>query len=361
LFLTVFIPLSAMLPVYSGAAPRFSAEGRVNAGWEYDDNVFESSSGKTAGGAAITSLFTTLRLSSPGVLTVFDYNIGYKNHHRLGGSDELVAGDVLVNRLNVVSRRRLAGPWSIGCGGDLKHRNVYHKNESNLLSEEGYLRGSGHLSATRLNLAGFADLRLEYRLTSCKFQTFETFDYFSHSPGVRLTRRLTGVSSLSLGYVYTRRGFERLISRPDSSGGLAQLDHRQRDNLHQLELGFSYTRGMLFNVSWALLRNDSNNYGFSYWNNRFTLLYADRLPGKLYLNAYLFLEVKRYSDAAGQPLLVDILTEENDNNGAVIKLSRSLGSMFEVSVTASLYHNEASIRELNFRKNAVTSTLTARF
>jgi hypothetical protein len=118
---------------------------------------------------------------------------------------------------------------------------------------------------------------------------------------------------------------------------------------------------MLLNFSWSLLRNDSNNYGFSYWNNRFTLLFADRLPAGLFLNAYLFFEIKRYSDATGAPLLVDILTEENDNNGAVLKLSRELNRSFEASLTASVYRNESSIRELNFRKNLIATALTMRF
>ena len=288
LFFSIFVIISVAMPCAVAAASRFSAEGRINTGWEYDDNVFESSSGKTNGGAAITSLFTTFKLGSSNALTVLNYNLGYKDHHGLGDSGSLVAGDVLVNRLNVLSRRRLAGSWMMGYGGDIKYRNVYDKNELNLLSEEGYFRGSGQLNATRLKLAGQVDLRLEYRLSFCNFQTFKTFDYISHNPGVQLSRRLGQSSAVSLGYTYTRRRFDRLINVPDGSGGLAQGDSRQSDNLHQLELGLSYTRGMLFNISWALLRNDSNNYGFSYWNNRFTVFFADRLPGRLFLNAYLF-------------------------------------------------------------------------
>lgn len=360
LFMPVLLLFSALLQPCHTAA-RISAEGRFNAGWEYDDNVFESSAAKAAGGAAVTSLFTTLKMNAPGSITVLNYNLGYKDHHRLGDSDGLVAGDVLVNRLSAAGRRRLGVNWSAGYGGDLKLRNVFDKNQLNLLSEEGYLRGSGHLSATRRSLVGAVDLRLLYRLAVCKFQTFQTFDYVSHSPGLRFSRKMGRSTSLSAGYTFTRRAFERLINVPLADGSLMRIDRRQRDNLHQFELGLSYTRGMLFNVSWTLLRNDSNNYGFSYWNNRFTVLFADRLPGKLFLNAYLFFELKRYSDDTGQPLLVDILTEENDNNGAVIKLSRSLGKSLEASVTASLYRNESSLRELNFRKNVITSALTVRF
>lgn len=361
LFVSALFLLAGALPQVCDGAARISAEGRIITGWEYDDNVFEGSSGKTSGGAAVASLFTTLKMYSPGALTVLNYNLGYKDHHRIIGSGGRVAGDVLVNRLSALRRNRLAQNWSVGYGGDLKLRNVFNKNQLNLLSEEGYTRGAGHIRATRYALAGVADLRLEYRLTLCDFQTFHTFDYLSHSPAFRLSRKLGSGSSLSAGYTFTRRTFERLINVSDGSGGLTRIDRRQRDNLHQFQLGLSYTRGMLFNVSWALLRNDSNNYGFSYWNNRFTVLYADRLPGGLFLNAYLFFELKRYSDETGQPLLVDILTEENDNNGAVIKLSRVLGKQLEASVTGSFYRNESSIRELNFRKSVITFALTRRF
>ncbi len=361
LFLSALFLLICALPPVCFATTRISAEGRVNAGWEYDDNVFESSSAKTAGGAVITSLFTTLKMLSPGALTVLNYNLGYKDHHRLGGGGTPVAGDVLVNRLSAVRRSRLAENWSVGYGGAMKLRNVFRKNPFNLLSEEGYIRGSGHVRATRFALAGGADLRLEYRFTVSDFQTFNTFDYVSHSPGFRLSRKLGRSGSLSAGYTFTRRAFERLINVSDGGDALLRLARRQRDNLHQLELGLSYTRGMLLNLSWTLVRNRSNNYGFSYWNNRFTVLYANRLPGKLLLSAYLFFELKRYSDKTGRPLLVDIITEENDNNGAVIKLSRGLGRRLEASVTASFYRNESSTRELNFRKSVISSALTMRF
>ncbi|MBW7998009.1 MAG: hypothetical protein FVQ81_15870 [Candidatus Glassbacteria bacterium] len=344
----------------TAAGGGFSAESRVNTGWEYDDNVFESSSGKTAGGAVTAALFSRLKFSSPAALTLLDYNLGYQAHHRLDSDDGLVAGDVLVNRLNAHSRRRLGGLWTAGAGGDLKVRNVYRKNRLNLLSEEGYTRGSALLTATR-RLGGNAALRLDYRLTFCNFETFTTFDYVSHSPGGKLIRRLNRNTALSFGYTYIRRGYERTVNVRAGDGSLVRGNGRQRDNLHLLEAGVSYSKGMLFNFTWALLRNDSNNYGFSYWNNRFTLLFADRLPGGLFLNAYLFFELKRYSDETGGPLLVDILTEENDNNGAVVKLSRELAGTLEASLTVALYRNESSIRELNFRKNVITSALTVRF
>ena len=359
--LSVLCP--AVRPVLLSAAGelQYSAESRINTGWELDDNVFESSEEKTTGGAATASLFSRLRINSPRTLTILNYNIGYKAHHRLDDDQSMVAGDVLVNRLSADSRRALTRNWSWGFGGDFKLRSVYRKNELNLLSEEGYSRGSGELNVTRRNLMSLADMQLEYRATFCNFETFHNFDYVSHSTGIRFRRRLSPATAMSLGYMYTRRDFERTINVRGDGGSLVPIDENQLDNLHQLELGINYARGMLLNFSWSLLRNESNNYGFSYWNNRFTLLYADRLPGALFLNAYLFFELKRYSDATGQPLLVDILTEENDNNGAVIKLSRELTSSVEASVTASLYRNESSIRELNFRKNIVSTALTFRF
>lgn len=359
--LTVLFPALRQAALHAADDIKVTADSRINSGWEYDDNVFETSDSKTAGGALATSLFSRLNIRSPSSLTSLNYNIGYKAHHRLGEEGTMVAGDLLVNRLSADSRRALSADWSWGFGGEFKLRNVYRKNELNLLSEEGYSRGTGQLSATRRSLAGLADMQLGYRATFCDFETFHTFDFVSHSPGVRFRRRLNRAAALSLGYAYTRRIFKRTINVDGMSGELVPVDERQRDNLHQLELGLTYARGMLLNFSWFLLRNDSNNFGFSYWNNRFTLLFADRLPGDVFLNAYLFFEIKRYSDVTSQPLLVEILTDENDNNGAVIKLSRELSPSLEASLTAGLYRNESTIRELNFRKNVVSTALTVRF
>ena len=361
ILLSVISPVLRQTTLHAAGTIQLSADSRINSGWEFDDNVFESSEGKTNGGAATASLFSRLKINSPSALTTLNYNIGYKAHHRLGGDSSMVAGDVLVNRLGADSRRALNKNWSWGFAGEFKVRNVYRKNELNLLSEEGYSRGTGQLSLTRRALAGLADMSLEYRATFCDFETFHNFDYVSHSPGVRFRRRLGSFSAASMAYTFTRRTFERTISVPGEDGDLVSVDERQLDNLHQFEIAVNYARGMLLNFSWSLLRNSSNNYGFSYWNHRFTLLFADRLPGKVFLNAYLFFELKRYSDATGLPLLVDILTEENDNNGAVVKLSRELGASLEASLTAAIYRNESSIRELNFRKSVISSALTVRF
>jgi len=178
---------------------------------------------------------------------------------------------------------------------------------------------------------------------------------------LRLSRALAQNLEGSLQYSFTRRRYRRLINVRDPDGIIVQLTQHQLDHLHQIDFTASYTRRRLVNFTWSVQRNDSNNYGFSYWNNRFSLLFAEKLPLDFFLNAYLFFELKRYSDKVDEPILVDIITEENDNNGVIAKLSRPLNETFEAALTLSLYRNESSIRELNFRKNLLNFALTCRF
>lgn len=359
LLLAVFVHF-CLQPLAGAPERKTSTETRLVLSWEYDDNVFEDHSGKVDGGSGSTSLFSRLRLSYPASITQIDYQLGYKAHHRLSDADSLTAGDVLVQRIVADSERRISPGWTAGAGGEVKLRNIYRKNELNLLSEEGYVRGSGRLYA-RTAAGNLGRLTLSYRYSFCNFETFHNFDYSSHSPALQLSRRLAANLVGTAGYSYARRGYERLINIPDGSGGLAQVDRQQRDNFHQFELNAAWSRGLLLSFSWALQRNLSNNYGFSYWNNRFSLLFTDRLPLGFFLNAYLFFEIKRYSDRVAQPILVEIITEENDNNGAILKLSRDITKSLEASLTASLYRNESSIRELNFHKSLVNFGLTCRF
>jgi len=340
--------------------PVVTADSRITAAWEYDNNVLEETSDKTGGGAGTVSLFSKVRYRTRSAVTQLDFQVGYKGHHRLSGSDELTAGDVLVHRLTLGSERRIAGAWTAGAGAELKSRNIYRRNELNLLSEEGYTRGSGRLFLRR-NLFGSTVLTLGYRYSFFDYETFQNFNYRYHRPRARVSRKLGRRLIGSLEYSFSRRCYRRLISAPDEEGGLIRLNRRQRDNLHQLDLALNYGRGFVLNIIYTLQRNNSNNFGFSYWNNRVSLIFGKKLPLEFFLNAYLFFELRRYSDKTDEPILVELITEENDNNGWVLKLSRSLLPALEASLTYSLYRNQSSIRDLNFQKNLLNLGLTHRF
>ena len=337
-----------------------TAASRITAAWEYDDNVLEETSGKTGGGSGAVSLFSKVRYGTPSAVTRLDFQAGYKGHHSLSDSDSLTAGDMLVHRLSVGGERRVFGGWVAGIGGELKSRNIYRKNQLNLLSEEGYTRGSGRLFAHR-NLDGSTSLTLGYRYSFFNYETYHNFNNRCHSPRVRVSRRLGRRLIGSLEYSFTRRRYRRMICAPDGEGGLVQLNRRQRDNLHQLDMALNYGRGFVLNFIYTLQRNNSNNFGFSYWNNRLSLVFGKRLPLEVFLNAYLFFELRRYSDKTDEPILVEIITEENDNNGWVLKLSRPMTSKLEASLTYSYYSNQSSIRDLNFHKNLLNLGLTHRF
>ena len=346
----------------ASAAGRISAraENRLSLAWEYDSNVLEEPSDKLSGGAGTVSLFSRVRLFSPQSVTLLNFHLGYKGHHKLAEQDRFTAGNILVNKLALTSQRRIAERWTAGAGAEFKARNIYRKNELNLLSEEGYIRGAGRLFARR-QLGQSGALNFAYRYSFLNFETFNTFNYHAHSPSLGLSRSLAPNLAGSVRYSFTNRLCRRLINVRDPDGVLVQLDRRQQDQLHQLDFTLSYTRTRLVNFTWSVQRNDSNNYGFSYWNNRFTVLLAGKLPHAFFLNAYLFFELKRYSDEVDVPILVDIITEENDNNGAVVKLSRPLNESLEAALTVSLYRNESTIRELNFNKSLLNFALICRF
>ncbi len=356
------VPYLLFISTSAVAAERISAraESRLTIAWEYDDNVLEERSDKLSGGAGAVSLFSKVRLNYPQSLTLLNFHLGYIDHHKLAEEDKLTAGDILVLKLATDSERRIAGGWTAGAGAELKVRNIYRKNELNLLSEEGYVRGAGRLF-TRKQVGDLGRLSFAYRYSFFNFETFKTFNYRAHSPSIRLSRPLAPHLAGSVQYSFTHRRYRRLINVRSPDEILVQLNERQRDSLHQLDFTMSYTRRRLVNFTWSLQRNDSNNYGFSYWNNRFSLLFAEKLPLDFFLNAYLFFELKRYSDEVDVPILIDIITEENDNNGAIVKLSRPLNETLEAALTVSVYRNESSIRELNFRKSLLNFALTCRF
>ncbi|MBN2289012.1 MAG: hypothetical protein JXQ83_06730 [Candidatus Glassbacteria bacterium] len=340
--------------------PSTTAVSRITTSWEYDNNVLEEAAGKTRGGSGAVSLFSRVRYRTGSAVTQLDFQAGYKGHHRLSDSDSLTAGDILVHRLALGTERRLPGGWIAAAGAELKSRSIYRKNSLNLLSEEGYTRGAGRLSVSR-SLSGLGSLTLGYRYLFFDCETFHSFNYRSHSPRAGLSRRLGKYLAGALEYSFTRRRYRRLIAVPDGNGGMVQLNERQRDRLNQLDFTLNYSRGLVLNLVYSLQRNSSNNFGFSYWNNRVGIILGKRLPLEVFLNAYLFFEIRRYSDKTDQPILVEVITEENDNNGWVLKLSRPVVRALEASFTFSYYRNQSSIRNLNFNKSLLNLGLTHRF
>lgn len=358
LLIPAFLLVLQVFPAPLRLSASVGLEGRLTTGWEYDDNVLEDPAERTAGGAGTVSLFSSVRMDSPQSVSRLDYQIGYKGHHRLSSNDSVSAGNILVHRLRAETER-LAGTSALGVSGELKLRNVYRKNPINLLSEEGYVRGQGQLYLRR-SLRSVGALTLGARVSFFDFETFDTFNFSAIGPRARLARRLGENLTGAAEYSYTRRAYDRPVSLPGPEGELLPQGYSQRDNLQQLDLSLSYGRGWLMNFIYTIQHNGSNNYGFSYWNNRFSLLHGQRLPGELYLNAYLFFELRRYSDKTDHPIQTDIITEENENNGAVIKLSRPLAARIDASVTWSLYRNQSTLRDLDFRKNLLNFALTWR-
>ena len=344
----------------AGASRSTTTETRLACSWEYDDNVFQESSGQMGSGAGLVSLFSRILFRYPATLTQFNCNIGYKDHYRLSEEETRRAGDILAYRLSLDSEKRFSANWFAGTETEFKQRHVYRKSELDLLSEEGYLRGSGKLYARR-NLHHKDALTFSYRYSFFDFDTFKSFNYGAHGPSLKYSRNLSPRLTGSVSYTLTRRGYKREVFALDHQGSLVQLPIRQNDNHHQFDFSVGYSGAFLANFIYSLQNNDSNSYGFSYWNNRFIILLAGKLPRDFFLNAYLFFEIKRYSDKVSEPILIDIITGENDNNGAVIKLSKPLGPVWEGAATFSFYRNESSIRDLNFRKSLINLGLTCRF
>ena len=262
------------------ADSKTSSNQRLSTGWEYDDNVFEAPGNRIGNGSAVASFFTGTRSRFVNYVTDFNFQAGYKAYHKLSDSkeDSLVAGDIMTGKADFHVVRFFGSRWLLSGDFDLKWRGVYRKNSLNLLDEEGYVRGWAKVGASRTLEDGRAQAFLGYRASFYDYETFDSFNNHAHSAIARYSRRLTGRFSGAAEYSFSRRNYERNIADPDKDGKIVERDENQRDNIHRLDLSVSYSGSQVLNLIYSLQRNDSNNYGFSYWNNRVSLVYGRLLP-----------------------------------------------------------------------------------
>ena len=334
-------------------APR-AAEVRGVVAFSRDTNLFEAT-GDAQGGWV-----SRLHVSASGYLVrnpkghvAVDYQGGIKKLWKEqpepsdGGR-----GDVVVNQAQVGGRVRLTDRFTFSQSGMVKI-----KQANRVPGEESYLRGSleGRLSGRTRSGSTTGGAYLRWGADDSRDALLPEVSMREVGVDARLgrSRRLratVGISWRWLDYDRPALGI--------SDGGVApHVEDTQSDLLRSASVGLQVYRGALVHLSYALLSNGSNSFGYGYTAHRLNLLLVRHLTRGVDLQAYLILQFRTYDDPLIPFPQVGLESDEYEQTMGVLKLSRQLTRRIGASVQYSLIRNGARRAGDFYRKHVFAFSL----
>lgn len=182
-------------------------------------------------------------------------------------------------------------------------------------------------------------------------QAFEALDdaRFSFAGGgVVLGARapLGGAERLDLTLDLAGRGF------PWAARDLNVPDGRERrtDGAGSLHLQLVSARRVFLSLGYALLRNESNARGESWWRHRAQALVGFRLPGQVTVSTSGSLQLTRYDDGVSIGQAWFLGDEDETQNMLELSLSKPLLGKLSVEARGALYGNELATEGARFSR-----------
>jgi len=312
---------------------------RFQGGWEYDGNIYEKNSRRTASGSARFLLNTRGDRRSARWQAHYNYSAALQTYPNYGDENKL--SHDLSGRLGV----RL-WPWlhlAAKAGGTLK---LYLESAADYGTTSGNVAASFslpyHLVAELSGETG----QLDY------VAAINTDDYDFTFNGVELVLRRSLLSRGSLEVMFNRRvlRYSRQALAQDMVFELLATAMRQRDALTTCRLALTYGRKTLLQLALETQANRSNSFGYDFNRWRLSGLLGFRPAPRWMLRAAGLVQNKRYRDDLSKLKPGDIDTEREQSNFLVVDLSRDLSAEISLVVRAAFYDNESIVLGKFYRK-----------
>ena len=309
---------------------------RLQGGWEYDSNIFESSSRRAASGSARFILNTRGERRSPRWQMQYHYSTalqaynGYRNENKLSHEAAAALGARLQPWLQLTAQ----------ANGTLK---FYLENAADYGTTSGNTTASFFLPARFAAEVSGETGQLDYAETDLYDFTFT---------GVELTLRRPIVATGAVAISLNRRTlhYERQKLYYDALSGLIVGPDKQRDALTTLRVAVTYGRKVVAQCAVEAQRNRSNSFGYDFNRLRVSGLLGFRPHAGWMLRAAGLLQSKTYRDDLAQLNLRDLDTEREQSNFFVVDLSRDLSAEIAVMARAAIYDNESTVPGVFYRK-----------
>jgi hypothetical protein len=311
---------------------------RLQGGWEYDSNIYETSAQRSASGSARFLLSTRGDRRNERWQVNYAYAAVLQNYPGYGDENKLshdLDGQVAVRLWRWLQ-------LSSKANATLK---LYLENTADYATTLGNL-----MAGINLPHKIFADLSIETgQLDYAKTGVYD-FDFTFR--GAELTLRRAVGSNSMLETTLNRRvvRYERQALKYGANQQLEKKDELQRDVLTTFRTAMTYGRKLVAQAALEAQINRSNSFGYDFTRLRASGLLGFRPAKNWLLRAAGTLQRKRYRDDLARLNIRDLDTEREQSNFLVVDLSRDFSAEISWLARAAVYNNESTVPGVFYRK-----------
>lgn len=304
-----------------------------------------------------TGLKATYLLKARGALTEkLQYTLDYQTGVKTNFYREFQAGElsplIWSNRF-LVNTSIPAGRFILGGSFYFRNKWLADVTENEFIDIFGgvgfrELTGSVHVSRA---ITRSWSVTASVQKSDLNFEEFPLSNSNWLGASVRVSNQL---SKCRLNFDYRTRNVD--FNRPVSSS----MQELQSDQFQEIGASIEFSRPFYFAGGYFYQNNDSNNPGFSYHNNRVTLLIGTELSRDFHLQAYGIIQTQTFLEAVGD-LQFPLLLEENDSNTMAASLVRTLSDSRELEFGIQRLTNNSPFPELDASKYVIYAAFNFRF
>lgn len=306
-----------------------------------------------ASGSLINSSYWTLDLQS-GAKTNFDRSFTVGNLSPLVWSNRVIG-------------RTYFPVGKLTLGGGFYYRNKWMADSSDpdlfvdVFGGVGFTEVAGNIQAT-YSFSPDWEILFSGQKSRERFEDYPLSD--SDSTG--------GYARLSHNFVKARLSFEARVrstdfrrpvfSTPQPVTSSAEIigPAFQHDDFYEAGVNVEFMSPFYLSAGYYYQDNNSNNSGFSYINNRITIVIGTELSEHFHFQAYGILQNQDFADSSAF-LPVPVLLEESENNTMAASLTKTIGGSQEVEIGLQYLSYNSSFSELDTSKYILYAAYNYRF
>ncbi|NVM02394.1 MAG: hypothetical protein HWN67_08655 [Candidatus Helarchaeota archaeon] len=282
-------------------------------------------------------------------------------HYRFGlnGGVRLYSAHSQENRListftSNISRKL---PYNIvlGINGLL----FYDKYKEGIRDNNSYL-GEGFVNIPK-GITDICDIDVYYQYFRTEYEKYNSFD-FSESRYLLSFRR--NINSRTILSIFTRlgtRNYKRKAFQKKENDSIDYKNEVQHDLSGEIGLNLQYFRKFLIQALLLHRNNNSNSYGFSFTEKKFSIIFGRKIFNDYMLKLYFDIESKRYKDHGEFFIVIDINEDKEQDNRGIIEISKDISENIAFEIRLEWCKNESRIRKLYYTKFLLSSGLLYKF
>lgn len=321
---------------------------RVQAGFENDSNIYESSVAPVSAPVGRLLLQSKAERVSKNVRLLFDYSGALLLYHEHNDEHKLL------NDLKGGVTLRASDWLRFFVQGEVTLKN-YLNNTADYGTSGGILGATTALSERAALEAGVENGQLDYAASD------SLFDYTFWGAFLSLRHRLAQSTVLELTAQRRRLDYLRFAYLHVNSTLVQRAPYAQQENFSALRLTFTMSRKWLLRASVEAQFNRSNSLGYDYDRLRLQTLAAWSPARRWLIRAAAMVQTKSYAESTPPIVPPEFDAEREQSNNLILDVSRDLSNELTLLARISYHDNESPIRSVFYRKTVFFTGMELRF